>query len=72
MKRVLKMSFAMQGGKSLTMSLEDPKANLTRAEVMTAMNAIVDGSVITYNGLDVVNADKAYIYETNTVELPDD
>lgn len=69
---VLKMIFDMQSNKTATINLSDPKSGLTRAEVMTAMGAIVDGSFITLNGLDVVSVKDAYIYTTNKITLPDD
>lgn len=72
MTSVLKMLFEMTGGKTVTINLADPKTGLMRNEVMTAMGAIVDGSVLIYNNLDVVSAKDAYIYTTNKVELPDE
>ncbi len=69
MKRVLKIALNLPDGKTLTYSLEDPKANLTKAEVETLMNDMITESAILVNDVEPESFKKAYIYETNTVEL---
>lgn len=69
MKRVLKIMLNLPGGKTLTYSLEDPKAGLTNAEVETLMNDMITRSAILVNNVEPESFKKAYIYETNTVDL---
>lgn len=43
----LQMSFATELGKTVTLSIPDPKPGLTEAEVRLAMQAIIDKDVFT-------------------------
>lgn len=43
----LQMSFATELGKTVTISIPDPKPGLTEAEVRLAMQAIIDKDVFT-------------------------
>lgn len=72
MTSVLKMTWDLMGGGTITWNMPDPKVNLTRPEVVTAMNAVVDGTIIIKNGLEAVTMKDAYIYQTNKIEIPDE
>ncbi|NLK38179.1 MAG: DUF2922 domain-containing protein [Epulopiscium sp.] len=40
-KKTLQMVFATQGGSTMTISVNDPKANLTEEEVSTVMEELI-------------------------------
>ena len=63
------MFFVVNGGKTCTMSVEDPKTGLTKTEVATVMNEMITDNAILYNDNEAIEIKDAYIYETNTVEL---
>lgn len=69
MKRVLKMLFTVESGKTCTFSIEDPKDGLTKAEVGGVMNEMITDEAILYNNSEATKIKDAYIYETNTVAL---
>ena len=69
MKRVLKMLFTVESGKTCTFSIEDPKTGLTKTEVDTVMNEMIEDQAILYNNSEATEIKDAYIYETNTVAL---
>ena len=56
-------------GKTLTLSLPDPKDGLTRAEVDTAMAKAIDNDLISVNGNIASSIKKAYIHREEDVEL---
>ena len=47
MAMTLQMSFATELGKTVTLSIPDPKPGLTEAEVRLAMQTIIDKDVFT-------------------------
>ena len=69
MKRVLKMNFAAESGKTCALSLEDPKTGLTKTEVDDVMTEMIEDRAILYNNSEATKIKDAYIYETNTVAL---
>ena len=56
-------------GKTLTLSLPDPKDGLTRAEVDTAIGKAIDNDIIVVNGTAASGIKKAYIHREEDVEL---
>lgn len=69
MKRVLKMLFTCENGKTVTWNLENPNTGITYLEVSTVMDNMITDEFILYNGSRASEIKNAYIYETNTVEL---
>lgn len=50
-KNVLKLTFTTAGGKTMAITLPDPRTDLTQAEATAAMNAIItDDLFLTSNG----------------------
>ena len=45
MAQVLQLTFANAEGKTMTISIQDPKPNLTEAEVNAAMQTMIDQAV---------------------------
>lgn len=58
MAQVLQLTFVNELGKTMTINIQNPKANLTESEVNTAMQTIIDQAVFTKDGL-VFNAKKS-------------
>ena len=65
----LKMVFDMSNGKSNTVSLKDPKTNLSMSEVSTFANLCVTKNAFKKNNATVVNMEDAYIQRNERVEL---
>ncbi len=51
MSKVLKMTFLMEGKKTLTYSLADPKDGLTKAEVDAVMQMMITKKAVVQNGV---------------------
>ncbi|WP_040214837.1 DUF2922 domain-containing protein [Clostridium polynesiense] len=64
--KVLVMTFKNQQGKKINIRLGNIKPNLTDAQVMEAMNAVVAGNILLTNGGDVVSKEEAEMITTNT------
>ena len=62
MAKTLKMVFDLGENKSVTWTLDAPKAGLTKAEVETAMQEAIDKQAIVVKGVFPVGIKKAYIH----------
>lgn len=51
MAQVLQLTFGNELGKTMTINIQNPKANLTESEVNAAMQTIIDQAVFTKDGL---------------------
>lgn len=69
MAKVLKLEFGMPDNKKMTWTLADPKQNLTAASVKSTCDAILMKSGILVGNVEPDKFNRAYIYETNTIEL---
>lgn len=69
MAKTLKMVFDLGGAKSVTWSLDAPKAGLTKTEVETAMQEAIDTQAIVVNGVSPVAIKKAYIHNVDDEAL---
>lgn len=67
-EKKLVMVFKNSVGKNVTISIEDPKDNLTEEQIKTAMDLIVEKKVFKKNDYALVSALKAEIVTTNTTE----
>lgn len=43
--RILRLTFTTAGGKTLAITVPNPRTGLQQAEVMTAMNTIISGDI---------------------------
>ena len=64
----LVMTFKSEGDNVVNFTIDDPKDNLTEAEVISAMNLIVEKNIFSLGELDLVEAVKAKVVQTNTTE----
>ncbi|QJA07648.1 DUF2922 domain-containing protein [Romboutsia sp. CE17] len=62
------MTFNAEGGKSVNFTIDDPKNDLTELEVINAMNLIIEKNIFCPGEVDLVEAVKAKIVETNSTE----
>jgi len=65
----LEMRFRNAAGRTATISVPDPRADLTAAEVETAMNTIIAKNVFNTSGGDLVAIAGARIVERTTTDL---
>lgn len=65
----LEMIFNNAGGTRSTISVYDPRADLTDAEVNTAMNNILAKNVFSSNNGDLVSINSARIVSRDVTEL---
>jgi hypothetical protein len=65
----LRMTFLSQGNRSVTLSLDNPRGDLTAAEVQAAMDLIIARNIFTSTGGDLVSKVSARVIDTTTTEL---
>ena len=64
----LLMTFKTDEDKNASISVEDPKQNLTESEILEAMNLIIEKDVFMPNGEALVEKVGAKVVETETQE----
>jgi len=69
MAKVLEMLFDTAQGKKFTISVDEPRLNLTAAEVATGMQEVLASNVFYADGANLVSAYQARIVERNVTEL---
>ena len=67
--QTLRMAFLSQTGRNVTMSLDNPRNDLTAAEVQAAMDLIIARNIFTSTGGDLVSKVNARVIDTTTTEL---
>ncbi len=65
----LKLVFTTAGGGTHTISLRDPKSNLTSSQVATVMQNIVNRNIILSNSGELTGIKEAYISGTTVNQL---
>ena len=64
----LLMTFKTDEDKNVSISVEDPKDNLTESQILEAMNVIIANNVFAPNGEALVEKVGAKVVETETQE----
>ena len=64
----LLMTFKTDEDKNISISVEDPKPNLTESEILEVMNLIIEKDVFSPNGEALVEKVGAKVVETETQE----
>ena len=64
----LLMTFKTDEDKNVSISVEDPKQNLTESEILEAMNLIIEKDVFMPNGETLLEKVGAKVVETETQE----
>ena len=68
-KTRLVMTFVDALGQNISMSIDDPRADITEGEITSAMNLIVEKNVFKPKGSDLVGVVEAKIVATDTTEF---
>lgn len=66
---VLRMIFIVENGKTTQWNLPNPKTGITKTEVETFMNRVINDEAILYQNQEAVEIKDAYIYQTNKIDL---
>ena len=62
------MTFKTDEDKNMSISVEDPRENITESEILEAMNLIIEKDVFMPNGEALVEKVGAKVVETETQE----
>ena len=65
----LVMGFKTDDGSSTSLSIDDPKEDLTEEQIKTAMDLVISKNIFAPNGLDIVEAVDAQIIVTDTTDF---
>lgn len=65
----LRMSFRNEAGRTVSISMDSPRVDLTTAEVENAMDMIIDRNIFTTTGGDLVSIGRARIISSTVTEL---
>ena len=68
-KKKLMMTFKTDEDKNISISLDDPRENLTEQEIHDVMNIILNNDIFAPNGETLVSLVSAKIVETGTTEF---
>lgn len=68
-KKKLVLTFINKGGKKSSLSIDDPKEDVTQEQVKAVMDDIVAKNIFNTNGGDLMKVDSARIVQTNTTEF---
>ena len=69
MNRVLELKFTLSDEKTMTLTIPNPKADLTDQQIANAMQSIVAGNVFDRNGAYVVGIYSARIVDREVIEF---
>lgn len=65
----LRMVFRNQAGKNVTVTLDNPRNNLTAAEIEAAMDLVIARNIFTGSGGDLVSKQDIRIIDSTTNDL---
>lgn len=68
-KKKLELEFLSEGRKKYTITVDDPKSDLTQEEVKTAMEAIIKDNIFTVSLANLAEAVEARIVTTSVEKL---
>lgn len=63
------MAFLTGVGRKISISIDDPKENITEAEIVDAMNLIVEKNIFAPYGSELVSTVDAKVIVTDTEEF---
>lgn len=69
--KVLRMVFRNQSGGNVTMNLNNPRADLTAADIEQAMDLVIARNVFTSAGGDLVAKQDIRVIDTTTSDMYD-
>ena len=68
-KKKLMMTFKTDEDKNISISLDDPRENVTEQEIQNVMNIILNNDIFAPNGETLISLVGAKIIETGTTEF---
>lgn len=68
-ERTLYMTFKNQIGQACTISIDDPREDLTEEEIIAFMNLVVTKNIFNIKGYDITTTVGAKVVNKNTVEF---
>ena len=69
MKETLLIEFTVENGKNTTISIPDPRSDVSKADVVTAAEEIVAKKAVKHAGVSVTSFKRAYIRTIEEKEL---
>jgi hypothetical protein len=69
--KTLRMVFRNQAGKNVTVSLDNPRSDVTSAEIEAAMDLVIARNIFTSSGGDLVSKQDIRIIDSTTDDLYD-
>jgi len=64
----LLMTFKTDEGKKVSLSVDDPRPNITEEEIKSAMETIINSGIFAPNGESLIEMVEAKVVETDTIE----
>jgi hypothetical protein len=68
-KKVLRMTFETADGGSMSMSLNDPREDVTGAEIEAVMDTVITKNIFQSSGGDLIAKKDAKIIDTTTNDM---
>ena len=69
MKTTLEVIFLLEDGKSTTFELENPRTDLTKAEVVAVANNMIEKKALQIGGLNIAAVKNAFVRKVDEVSL---
>lgn len=69
--KTLRMVFSSQAGRNVTITLDNPRSDLTAAEIEAAMDLIIARNIFTSSGGDLAAKQDIKVIDTTTDDLYD-
>lgn len=65
----LVMTFKSEGDKTVNLTIDDPRDDISETEVISAINLILDKNIFSPDNVDLKEAVKAKVIQTETTEF---
>ncbi|EHQ88937.1 DUF2922 domain-containing protein [Desulfosporosinus youngiae] len=69
--KILKLSFTTAGGKTFTLSIPNPREDLSQAEILTVMNKLITKDILITTSGTITGAKDAKVIDTVINDLFD-
>lgn len=69
--KTLRMVFSSQAGRNVTITLDNPRSDLTAAEIEAAMDLVIARNIFTSSGGDLVSKQDIKVIDSTTNDLYD-
>lgn len=69
MTKTLELKFNVANGKTMNLTIQNPKDNLTPADITSAMQTIINQNIFHQNTYELVSINQARIVERNVTDI---